>query len=80
MTQKQVQEVVKEMQSRQDDYFKRAGNHALKALTGNKEDKIFNEQMARQFQTNAETWHEAWELLLARFHVFNSKDEEQRKR
>ena len=67
MTQKQVQEVLKELRKREVHDLKMNRHYELKARKGKKECRGWNIKQAKWYHATSETWYEAWKLLLVHF-------------
>jgi hypothetical protein len=67
MTQKQVQEVLKEMRKQESHSLKMNRHYELRARKGKPEYWNRNIPLAQWHYAASETWHEAWKLLLVHF-------------
>jgi hypothetical protein len=73
MTQKQVQEVLKEMRKQEAHNLKMNRSYELRARKGKKEYRNRNIKMAKWYHATSETWYEAWKLLLVHFNRSRKK-------
>ena len=64
MTADQVNEIVEIMKQREATAESIAKDNALQALTAPKKDREDHEQSARLWLARAQTWKEAWEILV----------------
>jgi len=80
MTQKEVQEVLKEMREQEAHNLKMNRHYELRARRGKPENFARNIKLAQWYYSASETWYEAWKLLLVHFNRSRKVRTEQRKR
>jgi uncharacterized protein YegJ (DUF2314 family) len=80
MTADQVNEIVEVMKQREHTAECIAKDNALQALTAAKVDRADHEKTAHMWLARAETWKEAWQVLVAQSNEVFMQEYDQRKR
>ena len=76
----ELNEIVEIMKSREHTAESIAKNNALQALTAAKKDRPGYEKTAHTWLARAETWQEAWKVLVSQANEFFMAEDQKRSR